>query len=226
MTELKSAAPTTKDRILDAAEQLFADKGFAETSLRDITAAAGANLASVNYHFQSKDALILAVFARSVRPLNEKRLAELDALEAKAAGRPVPLEDVLRAFLRPMLELIGQPNAARLVGRMFADPGDIFEHFFKEQIAATADRFMAVMRRSLPHLPEVEMYWRLLFMAGAVGHTMAGLRKIKVVSGGRCDVSDVNALLDRLVAFLAAGFRAPVPPSVKVKGKSACKRSR
>ena len=220
---IETKAATTKDRILDAAERLFAEKGFAETSLRDITAEAGANLAAVNYHFQSKDALIQAVFARRVGPVNERRLAALDALEAEAAGRPVPLDDLLRAFIRPMLELLRLPHAARLVGRMFVEPGDLFERFFKEQIASTAERFIAAMRCSLPDVPEIEMYWKFLFAAGAVGHTMAGLRKIKIVSGGRCGIEDVDGLLDRLVAFVGAGFRAPVGPSAK--GETPCNGS-
>lgn len=217
---------TTKDRILDAAERLFAEKGFAETSLRDITAEAGANLAAVNYHFQSKDALILAVFARRVEPVNEKRLAALDALEAEAAGNPVPFEELLRAFVRPMLELLSVPsggNAARLVGRLFVEPGDLFERFFRDQLASTITRFMAVAQRSLPGIPEREMYWKFFFAAGAVGHTMAGLRKIKVVSGGRCDIADVEGLLDRLVAFMAGGFREPVNPAGK--GETSCNGS-
>jgi AcrR family transcriptional regulator len=221
MSETKAA--TTKGRILDAAERLFAQKGFAETSLRDITTAAGANLAAVNYHYQSKEALIHAVFARRVGPVNVQRLENLEALEARAAGAPIPVEDLLRAFIEPMVHLLRRPSgssAASLMGRVFVEPGDFFAGFFKEHLASTVGRFMALLRRSLPDTSETDLYWSFLFAIGAVGHTMAGLHKINVVSGGRCDASDVDALLDRLLAFIAGGFRTPV--NTPTKGDPKC----
>jgi AcrR family transcriptional regulator len=206
-------AISTKDRILDAAERLFAEKGFAQTSLRDITAEAGVNLAAVNYHFQSKDHLIAAVFDRRIGPLNEQRLAMLDRLETEAAGSPLAVEDLLRAMLGPMLRMGGTPegaSAANLIGRAHTEPGDIFEHLFTGQFAPVAVRFMAAARRSLPDFPEVELMWRIVFSVGAMSHAIAGHRHINVLSGGLCDTSDVDAMLDRLITFVAAGCRAPV----------------
>ncbi len=206
-------ATSTKDRILDTAERLFAEKGFAQTSLRDITADAGVNLAAVNYHFQSKDHLIASVFERRIGPLNEQRLAMLDQAEEGAAGGAVPVEVLLRAMLGPMLRMAGTPEGAsfaNLIGRAHTEPGDIFEHLFSGQFAPTAVRFMSAARRSLPDLPEVELLWRIVFAIGAMSHAIAGQRHIKVVSGGLCDTSDVDGMLDRLITFVAAGCRAPV----------------
>jgi AcrR family transcriptional regulator len=210
---------TTKERILDAAEHLFSEKGFAETSLRDITTEAGANLAAVNYHFQSKDALIDAMFARRIGPVNAARIAMLERFEEQAGGGPVPVECILRAFIEPVFRLISTPegaNAARLIGRMFVEPGDVFERMFTGQFAPTVARFMAAARRALPGVPETELYWRIHFAIGVLGHTVAGLRHISVTSGGLCDITDVDAIVDRLVAFVAAG----------VKGEPPCKGSR
>jgi AcrR family transcriptional regulator len=212
MTETPRAT-TTKDRILDAAERLFAEHGFAQTSLRDITAEAGVNLAAVNYHFQSKDHLIAAVFDRRIGPLNEQRLATLDRLEEEAAGGPLAVEDLLRAVIEPVLRMVSTPEgacAANLIGRAHTEPGDVFEHLFTGQFAPVITRVLAAARRSLPDLPDVELLWRLQFSIGAMSHTVAGQRHIKVVSGGKCDTSDVDAMLDRLIAFVAAGCRAPV----------------
>ncbi|HXN47402.1 MAG TPA: TetR family transcriptional regulator [Bryobacteraceae bacterium] len=218
MTETARAI-STKDRILDAAERLFAEHGFAQTSLRDITAEAGVNLAAVNYHFQSKDHLIAAVFDRRIGPLNEQRLAALDRLESEAAGRPLAVEDLLRAVLEPVLRMASTPEggvfAANLIGRAHTEPGDVFEHLFTGQFAPVITRVMAAARRSLPDLPEVELLWRLQFTIGAMSHTIAGQRHIKVVTGGRCDTSDVDGMLDRLITFVAAGCRAPVVPRTK-----------
>ena len=90
------AQSETVERILDAAEQLFAEKGFSETSLRLITSKAGVNLAAVNYHFGSKDALFQAVLVRRVEPLNQQCIAELEALEA--SGAPFTVEAILMTF--------------------------------------------------------------------------------------------------------------------------------
>ena len=221
MSETKAA--TTKDRILDAAELLFAQQGIAETSLRDITTAAGANLAAVNYHYQSKDALIQAVFGRRIGPVNVQRLKNLETLEARAAGNPIPVEELLRAFIEPMVHLLRRPagsSAASLMGRAFVEPGNFFAGFFKQHLASTVGRFIAVLRRSLPDASETDLYWSFVFAIGAVGHTVAGLHKIKVVSGGLCDTSDVDALLNRLVAFIAGGFRTPV--HTPAKGDPTC----
>src|ERR1700732_4679792 len=98
---------TTKDRILDAAERLFGENGVEATSLRAITAEAGVNLAAVNYHFQSKEALVQAVIGRRMGPWNAQRLALLDAYEAEAGEAAVPLEKIIDAFLRPVIAMVG-----------------------------------------------------------------------------------------------------------------------
>jgi AcrR family transcriptional regulator len=222
MTEIAKAV-STKDRILDAAERLFAEKGFAQTSLRDITAEAGVNLAAVNYHFQSKDHLIGAVFERRVGPLNERRLALLDQLEEEAAGGPVPIEGILRAAMEPVLRMISTPegaSAANLFGRAHTEPGDVFKHLFAGQFAPFVRRFMSAAHRALPELPEVELLWRIQFAIGAMSHLVAGRSRIKVVTGGLCDTSDVDGMLDRLIPFVAAGFRAPMKPATVGTGKT------
>src|ERR1043165_3486317 len=102
----------TRTRILDAAEELFMQHGFEGTSMRLLTTQAGVNLAAVNYHFGSKDALIEAVFRRRLDPINAARIAELDRLEKEARERnpaaPVRLaaEAVIRAFVGPSLRLM------------------------------------------------------------------------------------------------------------------------
>ncbi len=211
--------PTTKDRILDAAERLFAQRGFAGTSLRDITAEAGANLAAVNYHFQSKEALIVAVVARRAGPVNQRRLALLDECEARSNGGPPSPECVLRAFLEPMLgfrrQLPHGDAVGRLIGQVFSEPGNIFRRLFESEFATTAARFIGALGRAFPELPREEMYWRFHFTIGAVVHVMGGEDHLQVISGGACDPLDDAATLERLVAFSVAGFRAPAPALAK-----------
>src|SRR5713226_8683361 len=122
MNAVVASSPiSTKDRILDAAERLLSKKQFAATSLREITAEADVNLAAVNYHFQSKDALIRAVIARRIGPVNVKRLAMLDAVETGAGEGALPIGAVIEAFIRPVIELRGTTKSiAPLMGRVFA----------------------------------------------------------------------------------------------------------
>jgi AcrR family transcriptional regulator len=201
----------TKDRVLDAAERLFARDGIEATSLRAITTEADVNLAAVNYHFQSKDALVRAVIARRVVPVNQRRLELLDACEQAAGAGPLPIEAVLDAFIRPVLEIYA--SRAReftpLMGRMYTEP-EFAERIYKEHLEPLATRFIAAYQRALPGLPRVELLWRLHFSMGAVGHTMAASHVLRLFSNGECDPSDVEGTLKRLKAFTIAGLTAPV----------------
>ena len=130
----------TKDRILDAAEALFMEHGFEATSLRALTAAAGVNLAAVNYHFGTKEELFQAVLTRRLDPMNQERLELLTRLEAKAAPRPLSCERILTALFIPALRLARDPerggkNFLRLLGRAYADPAPFIRQFLSEQYA-------------------------------------------------------------------------------------------
>jgi AcrR family transcriptional regulator len=218
-TELRGS---TKDRILDAAEGLFAQQGFSATSLRAITAEAGVNLAAVNYHFGSKDGLLEAVFGRRLGPLNDERLALLDEAESTPGG--ASLEGVLEALVGPPLRLHrdherGGPQFMRLMGRTLTEPTDNIQEIFLRQFREIAERFTSAMRRALPGLPADEIFWRAHFAIGAMAHTMCDTFRLRLISGGLCEAGDdAEAIIRRLVVFLAAGMRAPVASGVKGAG--------
>src|SRR5580658_6878262 len=157
--------PDTKTRILDAAEKLFGEKGFDATSLRDITSEADVNLAAVNYHFQSKDSLIEATIMRNAGPINEKRLAMLDA-----AGPKATIEQIVEAFVGPVLEQDFQPMAP-LMARVMASP-EIMQRVFKVHMESLSRRFADAIGIALPELSQTERIWRLHFTAGAMAHTV------------------------------------------------------
>jgi AcrR family transcriptional regulator len=207
----------TKTRLLDTAERLFAHHGIEATSLRTITAEAGVNLAAVNYHFQSKEALMHAVIARRLDPINQQRLRMLDAFEAEAGDGPLPLEQVLDALLRPIFEMLSGPakEFAPMMSRIFTESSDLTEKVFKKHMAHVLARFFPALERALPHLSRTELLWRMQFMMGAVAHTIGGARVLQVLSGGLCDSSDVEGILQRLESFLLAGLRAPLPVEVQ-----------
>jgi AcrR family transcriptional regulator len=209
----------TKDRILDAAERLFAEHGFDGVSLRTIIAEAGVNLAAVHYHFHSKEALLDAVFARRVAPLNQERLARLDACEAEAQGGAVPVEQLLEALLIPVLHLVRDssrngPTFCKLMGRLHAETSTQMAEVFKKHMTGFKERLQLALRRSLPDLPPAELFWRMHFTMGAVAHTLRGSPLTVVLSGGVIDPGDLESGMHRLIAFLAAGLRAPIPNAV------------
>lgn len=194
----------TKKRILDTAERLFAEQGYDATSLRQIIAAAGVNLAAVHYHFGSKEELLDGLVVRRARPVNDARIALLDKLEAEE-GQP-DLEKVLEAFLLPMSETAtSHPEFVKVMGRLYAE--GMMPRITQKHFQSTGMRFLASMRKALPEMPEEELAWRVHFMIGAMAHAMSG---VPFVPGVVPTAGDFPIRIRRLVTFLTAGFRAPV----------------
>jgi AcrR family transcriptional regulator len=203
----------TKSRILDSAEKLFGLNGFEATSLRDITAEAQVNLAAVNYHFQSKESLIDAVIARRIEPVNQKRLEMLEA-----TGPHPSLEQILTAFVAPLLEQ-NVSSVVPLIGRMMSDPTQFVERVFKKYIAPVSRRFQDAIQEEIPGIRREELLWGIHFTAGVMTHVMCWSQVLPDISGGLCDVTDRTALIERVVSFTAAGFRAPARQAVAMEEK-------
>lgn len=205
----------TRSRILDAAERLFTEHGFEATTLRMITADAGANLAAVNYHFGSKEALIAEVFRRRLTWLNEQRLAALDALEAGAGGTVKPRQ-IVEAFFGVAIRMAadtekGGRTFMRLLGRTYTEPSEFVRGFLAEEYAAVVTRFKAALVRALPDVPQEEILWRFHFMMGAMSYAISGADALHILSDVQLDDADPEALYARLMSFLIGGLRAPLP---------------
>ena len=205
----------TRTRILDAAEEPFMQHGFEGTSMRLLTAKAGVNLAAVNYHFGSKDALIEALFRRRLDPMNAERVAALERLEEFSA------ENIIRAFVRPSLRLIedaqgGGRNFIRLLGRTYTEPAKPVRVLIGQMYAPTMERFKAALERALPQMPRDELVWRMHFMFGTLAYTLAATDTVQLIAGCKPeDRHDARLLEERLTAFLAAGLHAPLKTSIK-----------
>jgi AcrR family transcriptional regulator len=203
----------TKAALLDCAERLFATHGFEATSLRAITTAARANLGAVNYHFRSKNDLIVAVLRRRIRPLNEERLLMLRRFESERGRKPLAMERILEALFRPPLQLVAESKQAgqyfvRLIAHCFADSGPFLRPLVAEELGERNRRFHAAIKRALPYLSSDEIHWRLHFADGVFLHTIANAHVLEIASGGRCRLGNVEKILQRMIAFCAAGFEA------------------
>ena len=209
----------TRSRILNAAEGLFADRGFSGTSVRMITSRAKVNLAAMHYHFGSKDQLIQELFALRLSPLNRQRLALLDRCQTGAGAGEPSLEQILEAFIRPPVQLIRDPERGgmrfmRLLSRAFNSPDGAIREMIYGQFAEVIERFSGALGPRLPHLSREEAFWRFHFMVGAMSHTLHVIADWKNLENLFLDVpepSQVDEVVDRLVSFLAAGFRTPIP---------------
>ena len=212
----QSQAPETRQRILDAAESLLVEFGLETTTLRQITAAAQVNLAAVNYHFGSKEALIAEVFRRRLTWLNEQRLQALDRLEAAAKDAPLKPSQIVDAFFGVALRMAadrqsGGHNFMRLLGRTYTEPAGFVRSFLAAEYSEAIPRFKAALFKALPEVPREEILWRFHFMLGAMSYAISGADALRIVADVSLDEADGEALTARLMSFLIGGLRAPLP---------------
>lgn len=216
----------TREALLDAAEKLFSEHGIQASSLRAITQQAGANLAAVHYHFGSKEGLVRAVFSRRLKPLSEERTRLLQACDLSGGAEGDGVEQVLRAFIAPLLEMAretpdGARDFAQLVGRAFMEPTEEIRLMLMHEFKASAEGFLAALRQLLPYLPERELVWRFHFTAGAMGHTVSCSQMVERFSNGLCSGNDPDQMLSYLVRFLASGLKAPASAGADPQGEPA-----
>jgi AcrR family transcriptional regulator len=201
-----------KERLLDAAEALFAARGFYGVSVRDITRAAGVDVALVSYHFGGKRELFAAVFQRRAEVLNRERLELLDKMRHDALPGTPTLENIVRAFTSPLLDRSarggpGWKSYFALVAQVNNSPewGPVLmtTHF-----DPLVQRFIMVLREALPDCPPREIYWGYQFLTGALTLTFAETGRIDHLSGGLCRSTDLDSVHERLAPYVAAGFGA------------------
>ncbi len=200
-----------KLRLVEAAERLFAENGFEAVSVRDITKEAGANVAAVNYHFGSRDGLVVAVMSRYLTPVNQERLARLDKAEKNASNRPL-LQEILSAYVEPLVEHVGRSELSeklycKLVGRIFGEqavalPGEI-EYQTKNMI----ERFTRALSKALPELSAEELIWRLHFIAGGLIHLLTHTEFLYRVAGSACGTPTMEQTIARFIDFSVEGLR-------------------
>ena len=201
--------------ILDEAEMLFASKGVAETSLRDVTRSAGVNVAAVSYYFGGRDNLVRQVILRRVRPLNAERLELLD--EAISAEEGPTMERVLRAFVAPAIRLRAQPGPGRdfvhLMGHLQTETSPVLRAIIAEEFREVYERFSDALRSFSPELSASALAVRLNFIVGALVGTLSCGHLVSMLDGEArsLDELDSEELIAHLVRFMEGGFLAGLP---------------
>lgn len=218
VTEPTADTRDTRERILDAAENVFMACGFDGAAMRQITSDAGVNLAAGHYHFGSKEDLFKAVLYRRLRILNQERLRVLDELETRAAGAPLKPSQIVDAFFGTLLRMAvdhgprGQ-TFLRLIGRTLTEPSEFIRTVLSKEFAPVLERYKAALFRALPEVPKEEIVWRFHFMLGATSYAIAGIDTLRLVTDWQTGEAhdDIESLLPRLMSFLLGGLRAPLP---------------
>nr|WP_311529828.1 TetR/AcrR family transcriptional regulator [uncultured Ralstonia sp.] len=213
----RPGAGDTKGRILEATELLFIEFGYEAMSLRQITARAKVNLAAVNYHFGSKEALMQAVLGRRLDPLNTRRLALLTACEARWTKEQLTCDHVLGALFVPALQMARNPDTGgpaflRLMGRVYSDTSPFVQNYLLGHYAPVFGRFFEAFSSALPHVPRAELGWRLHFSLKALAGVLAGddLNNLLPMFTQGKPMNDAS-LLARLTALVVATLNAPMP---------------
>ncbi|KRA20691.1 MULTISPECIES: TetR family transcriptional regulator [unclassified Lysobacter] len=199
---------STKDRILGAAEELFAQFGFTGTSLRQVTSRADVNIAAVNYHFGSKENLVNEVFRRRMDDMSRQRLS---ALQEAVQQHPGELDPILAAFVEPALALAqdrhGGAAFVRVVARAYAEKNDSLRKFLSDHYGHVLREFAKAIAAAVPGLSKEELYWRLDFLAGALTYAMADFGLIKRPAGVT-EAAHRERAGRELIRFAAAGFKS------------------
>ncbi|MEI7730271.1 MAG: TetR/AcrR family transcriptional regulator [Verrucomicrobiota bacterium] len=206
----------SKLKILDAAEHAFADSGFEGASLRHIVLDAGVNLATVYYYFGSKDGLMTAVLNRRIGPLAQEQRELLARFQQEANGKPVPVENVLKAIILPPLRLAATDSresrmVKRLIGRLVTEPNPQTQELIRAQYHELREAFVQTLQKRFPKTARSTLQWRMEFVWGALAFILCNAGNLKEKTGGACDPHDTETVLAQMTHFFGAGFQETRP---------------
>lgn len=214
--DTEAVGADTCSRLIEAATDLFIQKGYRGVSIRAIAERAETNSALISYYFGDKEGLFKQVFKNVAAPLNAARMVNFERLEE---GEALTVESVVHAWVAPMFEgasLSRQSPVAALSLSLNAEQGTLAEQLIVEIYDEVNHRFLSLLELCLPGVSRASLVWRLYFLVGAVlTATRPRTRSVKNLSGGSLQPQDPDELIDQLVAFAAAGFRAIEPQKRK-----------
>ena len=206
----------THEKLMNCAEKIFAEKGYDKASVREITAAANVNLASIHYHFGSKENLLQELLNRKLEWLNQQRLIALNTLGSK--NKPLKPSQILEAFFGTLLDMLDEKNYGgemflRLLSRSTLEPNCLISSISSGKNNAVTEKFRDALFKALPNVPKNEIVWRFHFMVGATSYAISGsgLNKLFVTAEVSEEKSVSKRLLKkRLMSFLLGGLRSPM----------------
>ena len=203
--------PTTRDRILNAAERLFAQRGYYGVTIRQITREAGVDVALASYYFGPKADLFRAVLERRAEELHGAILASIDAVEKRAGDRPPGVESLIRAFAQPSIDRLvrggeGWRDYIHMMAGLYSSQQSEFLVAMNDMYTPAMRRVMELIRLSIPTASERSVtlsFYMLLTAVISIYSETVGLERL---SNGTIHPTDFDTILDHLAPFFAAGF--------------------
>jgi AcrR family transcriptional regulator len=202
-----STTEQTRKQIVQAAEKLFAEKGFRAMTLRDVTREAKVNLAAVNYHFGSKGNLMHEVIRGHIEPVNQERLKRLNAATAEYTPNAIPLECIFDTLFRPLFEHAAKSNFPQLIGRAITEPAEFLRNLHKKFFVELSQRYLREIQRSCPKLSEEDIQYRFFLSVGTMIGTIIDQVRLENISGGKLDPKKIDRVVNELTNFVVAGFK-------------------
>jgi AcrR family transcriptional regulator len=205
----------TKARLLRTTEKLFASKGVAGVTMRGITQQAKTNLASVNYHFGTKEAMVLEMIKSKIEPINAKRRKRLAEAKLKNPGTPLSTDVIFTALIRPVgeqveKELKNQTGILEIISRSFTEPASFLEKVHKRFFGELSQVFMNELKIAHPYAKEEDLYWNYHFAVSSMLGALAQHNRIRDFSSGRCNGNAIQEMIERLIIFVSQGFEAGI----------------
>ena len=205
----------TKARLLRTTETLFASKGVAGVTMRGVAEKAQTNLASVHYHFGSKEAMVLEMIQSKIEPINSKRRKKLDEAKLKFADKPLPNIEIFRALIHPVGEevekqITDQNGIIEIISRSFTEPAEFLDKIQKRFFGELSQVFMTELKKSNPNANEEDLYWNYHLAVSSMLGTLAQHRRMIDFSVGKYNQDAVSAMIDRLIIFVSNGFEAGI----------------
>jgi len=208
----------TPEKILTSAEQLFAERGFTGSTLREVTERAGVNLAAVNYHFGTKEGLFMEMLRRRITPINARRMELLDQALAESGGESLTLETLFKIILEPLTEsLIKEGNLDEvflgIIARSIVDPSEFIQHAHRGFFKDISERIGRELQRAVgnPELSEEDISWRIYFSISTMLGSLIQHRRIEHYFPGIRDPRDMEAMTRQLIRFVCAGMESAKP---------------
>lgn len=219
MSRGKSLKQDIKTHILYTSARLFAEKGLAAVSVRDITGEARVNISSLNYYFGSKEHLIREVFETLLRPLQSERIALLDQIEQQAGDGGPDLESVLRAMIEPTIRsAVREDDLSTYLPRLMFQAFSFARSSIGEEVGEENDRvtmrFINALARAAPDIPYEDICWRYYLILGGFALLCTdarGAQRLRRLSDGLCDTDDADRIIEEMIAFFLPGMTGPAP---------------
>ena len=203
----------TKIRLLKTAEKLFASHGFAGVTMRGVATMAQTNIASANYHFGTKEAMVLEMLESKIEPINYKRKQRLAEAKLNSPNDPLTTSDIFRALILPVGEEVqkqfsNQSSIVNIISRSFTEPASFLEKIHKRFFGELSQIFIDELKLTHPNASEDDIYWNFHLAIASMLGAFAQHRRIKDLTQGRCNENAVSEMIERLINFVSSGFEA------------------